>query len=229
MRENRIMLEQQNQLNAPDPRESRPPCYEDAILLPRLDGSFASLNELNSKRLGRRSTSTESNEHLRNKNRCRSEEVMLLSAVVTIHHIKLLTLLFKMLSPRRQSRRTNRLSVIRSSNVPDNTIRTRESNTVTMSPTTEIISRQSSISSDEAVYDRLERLNVFDSTEGSPYTRRKQEIQALQPNPRIASDDIEIVENYYSDSIDSGSSLESVGNSSVEDFSVISKNEISRL
>lgn len=77
MRENRMMMEQQNQLNAPDPRETRPPCYEDAILLPRLDGSFASLNELNSKRLGRRSTSTEteSNDHLRNKNRCRSEEV----------------------------------------------------------------------------------------------------------------------------------------------------------
>lgn len=231
MRENRIMLEQQNQLNAPDPRESRPPCYEDAILLPRLDGSFASLNELNSKRLGRRSTSTESSEHLRNKSRCRSEEVRFPSVVVTIHHhIKLSTLHFKMLSPRRQSRRTNRLSVIRSSNVPDNAIRTRESNTVTTSsPTTDIINRQSSISSDEAVYDRLEKLNVFDSTEGSPYTRRKQEIQALQPNPRIASDDIEIVENYYSDSIDSGSSLESVGNSSVEDFSVISKNEISRL
>lgn len=75
MRENRIMLEQENQLNAPDPRESRPPCYEDAILLPRLDGSFASLNELNSKRLARRSTSTGSTEQLRNKNRCRSEEV----------------------------------------------------------------------------------------------------------------------------------------------------------
>lgn len=72
-----MMMEQQNQLNAPDPRETRPPCYEDAILLPRLDGSFASLNELNSKRLGRRSasTETENNDHLRNKNRCRSEEV----------------------------------------------------------------------------------------------------------------------------------------------------------
>ncbi len=75
MRENQIMLQQQNQLNAPDPRESRPPCYEDALLLPRLDGSFASLNELNSKRLGRRTASTESTEPLRNKNRCRSEEV----------------------------------------------------------------------------------------------------------------------------------------------------------
>lgn len=75
MRENRLMLEQENQLNAPDPRESHPPCYEDALLLPRLDGSFASLNELNSKRLGRRTASADSSENLRNKNRCRSEEV----------------------------------------------------------------------------------------------------------------------------------------------------------
>lgn len=132
-----------------------------------------------------------------------------------------------MLSPRRQSRRTARLSVIRSSVVPDNVTRTREENAAT-SPVTDVISRQSSISSDEAVLDRLERLNVFDSTDGSPYTRRKQEVQAQQRNQRIASDDIEIVENYYS-SNDSSNSLESAGSSSsVEDFAVISKNEISR-
>lgn len=132
-----------------------------------------------------------------------------------------------MLSPRRQSRRTTRLSVIRSTVVPDNTTRLQEENIVTTSPFTDVISRQSSISSDEAVYDRLERLNVFDSTEGSPYTRRKHELQAQQHDQRIASDDIEIVENYYSSNA-SSDSLESVGNSSVEDFSVISKNEISR-
>lgn len=43
MRRNQSILEQQAQLNAPDPRESRPPCYEDAILLPKFSGSFASL------------------------------------------------------------------------------------------------------------------------------------------------------------------------------------------
>lgn len=209
MRENRIMLEQENQLNAPDPRESRPPCYEDAILLPRLDGSFASLNELNSKRLGRRSVSTDGNEQLRNKNRCRSEEL---------------------LSPSRQSRRTARLSAIRSSVVPNNAIVTREENTVTTSPppVIDVAPRQSSISSDDEMYDRLERLNVFDSTEGSPYTRRKQEVQAERHNQRIASDDIELIENFYSDSVDSSDSLESADNSSVEDFSVISKDEVSR-
>lgn len=133
-----------------------------------------------------------------------------------------------MLSPRQQSRRATRLSVIRASVVPDNTTRLREDNATTTAPAiTEVISRQS-ISSDEEVYDRLERLNVFDSTDGSPYTRRKQEVQAQQHQQRIASDDIEIVENFYSESDDSSDSIELVGNSSVEDFSVISKNEISR-
>lgn len=46
MRINRRVLDQEAQLNAPDPRETHPPCYEDAILLPRLDSSFASLKQL---------------------------------------------------------------------------------------------------------------------------------------------------------------------------------------
>lgn len=45
-----MAMDQQAQLNAPDPRETCPPCYEDALLLPRLDGSFASLNELGQKK-----------------------------------------------------------------------------------------------------------------------------------------------------------------------------------
>lgn len=43
MQHNQRVLEQEGQLNAPDPRETNPPRYEDAILLPRLDTSFASL------------------------------------------------------------------------------------------------------------------------------------------------------------------------------------------
>ncbi|ETN64561.1 leucine-rich transmembrane protein [Anopheles darlingi] len=46
-RENRVRLMNDAPQNAPDARESRPPCYEDAILLPKLDAaSFASLDEL---------------------------------------------------------------------------------------------------------------------------------------------------------------------------------------
>uniref|UniRef100_A0A182NI65 LRRCT domain-containing protein n=1 Tax=Anopheles dirus TaxID=7168 RepID=A0A182NI65_9DIPT len=46
-RENRVRLQNDAPQNAPDARESRPPCYEDALLLPKLDAaSFASLDEL---------------------------------------------------------------------------------------------------------------------------------------------------------------------------------------
>ena len=85
MRQNRSRMQQEAQRDAPDPRETRPPCYSDAILMPRLDGSFASLNELNSnrgknKRRRLKTEEQEDDEHdeevpLR-RNRCRSEEVL---------------------------------------------------------------------------------------------------------------------------------------------------------
>ncbi|GAB0096939.1 uncharacterized protein DMENIID0001_125240 [Sergentomyia squamirostris] len=82
IRQNRMAMEQEAQLNAPDPRETRPPCYEDAILMPRLDGSFASLNELNMRREKRRKlvdkdeNSDETDAVITRRNRCRSEEVL---------------------------------------------------------------------------------------------------------------------------------------------------------
>uniref|UniRef100_A0A182MDK7 LRRCT domain-containing protein n=1 Tax=Anopheles culicifacies TaxID=139723 RepID=A0A182MDK7_9DIPT len=46
-RDNRVRLQQEAPQNAPDARESRPPCYEDALLLPKLDAAtFGSLDEL---------------------------------------------------------------------------------------------------------------------------------------------------------------------------------------
>lgn len=77
-------MEQQAQLNAPDPRETRPPCYEDALLLPRLDGSFASLNELGLKKERKRNLTasiviTELDEEppvMVRRNRCQSEETL---------------------------------------------------------------------------------------------------------------------------------------------------------
>lgn len=82
-------MQQVAQRDAPDPRESRPPCYSDAILMPRLDGSFASLDELGNGRLKhkRRRRKTEESEvieeevPLRN-HRCRSEEVISMREVV---------------------------------------------------------------------------------------------------------------------------------------------------
>ncbi|XP_059614988.1 nuclear receptor corepressor 2-like [Phlebotomus argentipes] len=82
IRQNRMAMEQEAQLNAPDPRETRPPCYEDAILMPRLDGSFASLNELNMRRekrrklAGKEENGDEADGVITRRNRCRSEEVL---------------------------------------------------------------------------------------------------------------------------------------------------------
>lgn len=76
MRRNQSILEQEAQLNAPDPRESRPPCYEDAILLPKFSGSFASLRaKFRSEPEDNENDETDGNQApLRN--RSRSEEVL---------------------------------------------------------------------------------------------------------------------------------------------------------
>lgn len=85
-----MRMRQEAQLNAPDPRESHPPCYEDALLLPRLDASFASLNELGRGRMKnkrRRKNENEDDEELETevtirRSRCRSEEVLSMRDVV---------------------------------------------------------------------------------------------------------------------------------------------------
>jgi hypothetical protein len=79
IRQNRVRMQQEAQRDAPDPRETRPPCYSDAIRMPRLDASFASLNEYGrGKNKARRKDDDEEIEEdvpLR-RNRCRSEEVL---------------------------------------------------------------------------------------------------------------------------------------------------------
>lgn len=74
MRRNQSILEQEAQLNAPDPRESRPPCYEDAILLPKFSGSFASLRVKNRNEPDDEDEVDSNQAQLRN--RSRSEEVL---------------------------------------------------------------------------------------------------------------------------------------------------------
>lgn len=69
MRQNQIILDQESQLNAPDPRETSPPCYDDAIRMPRLDSSFYSLKHDNF-------ASSESIRRAAKRSRCRSEEVL---------------------------------------------------------------------------------------------------------------------------------------------------------
>lgn len=88
IRQNRVRMQQEAQRDAPDPRESRPPCYADALLMPRLDGSFASLDELGSGRIKRRRRKTEEAQDieeevmLRRTTRSRSEEVLSMREVV---------------------------------------------------------------------------------------------------------------------------------------------------
>lgn len=68
MRNNQMVLEQQGQLNAPDPRESHPPCYADAIMMPRPKKSFTSLKLS--------SLADNDNQNKRGAKRTRSEELL---------------------------------------------------------------------------------------------------------------------------------------------------------
>lgn len=74
MQHNQRVLEQEGQLNAPDPRETNPPRYEDAILLPRLDTSFASLRRAGL--IGDPYGIEEDIKRAAKRSRCRSEEVL---------------------------------------------------------------------------------------------------------------------------------------------------------
>jgi len=78
-------MQQEAQRDAPDPRETRPPCYSDAIRMPRLDASFASLNEF--RRGKNKGTNKDDDEEIEEnvplrRNRCRSEEVLSMRATV---------------------------------------------------------------------------------------------------------------------------------------------------
>lgn len=89
-RRNRLFLDQEAQLNAPDPRESNPPCYDDAILMPRLDWTH-SLDDLTVKRNKRKNNEKiddndeEPYSQMSRRNRSRSENVI---------HLKNIALLF---------------------------------------------------------------------------------------------------------------------------------------
>lgn len=74
MQHNQRVLEQEGQLNAPDPRETNPPRYEDAILLPRLDTSFASLRRAGL--IGDPYGIEDEIKRAAKRSRCRSEELL---------------------------------------------------------------------------------------------------------------------------------------------------------
>lgn len=70
MRHNEMVLEREGQPNAPNPRESNPPCYADAVLMPRLKSSFISL------KLASHASNDADNLMRRAAKRARSEEIL---------------------------------------------------------------------------------------------------------------------------------------------------------
>lgn len=177
-------MQQEAQRDAPDPRESRPPCYSDAILMPRLDGSFASLDELRFKNKRRKRKAEdgeeidvevgEEEEVLLRRNRCRSEEVISMRETVTrsvrsprlpprIHPIEIETI-DRSLSPAADEAPTRIESLADS---PGQTRRAR-------SP---VASVHLVVTSIQPSNDRPEEIRNFNQSnntlEGSPYSKRK--------------------------------------------------------
>lgn len=180
MRNNSRILQQEALLNAPDPRETHPPCYEDAILLPRLDTSFASLkragligdeyivlDEAAVKRASKRS-------------RCRSEEAICVRDTEIGNPIA------------DRMRRSIRAARIR---------RNRQMVTLEIPRFTQQHSTGSS-----KIFE-FGSFELFGSTEGSPYAKRRGPIETVLSGPVASTSaihandepnkEIVIIENHY--------------------------------
>jgi hypothetical protein len=236
VRQNRIRMQQEAQRDAPDARESRPPCYSDAILLPRLDGSFASLDELNNGRIKhkRRRRKTEESDDLEEevplrRNRCRSEEVISMREIVTG------SVRPSRLPPRIHPFEIEPIDMNRSSNedeepeevqYPSTTIMTLEHSPGPSRARTPKASLQPDGESSEAIK------NFNNTLERSPYAKRKLKHMesfkgdknkgfgtpaslisstSVPETPRL--DSIEIVDDYFNNERQRNSSVESLDSS----------------
>lgn len=171
-------MQQEAQRDAPDPRESRPPCYSEAILLPRLDGSFASLDELNNHRNKRRRRKTEETDDYEEdvplrRNRCRSEEVISMRETVRG------SVRPPNLGPRMHPLEIDPIDRNRSSNEDEETEPANISTSIrTLEHSPGPIRNRSpkvSIQPNDEVSERLTSLNQsVKSLERSPYVKRKQ-------------------------------------------------------
>lgn len=212
-------MQQEAQRDAPDPRESRPPCYSEAILLPRLDGSFASLDDLNngrSKNKRRRRKTEESDDidedvPLR-RNRCRSEEVISMREIVTGSS-----------RPSRLPPRVHPLEIdpIRSSNESEETEEVRQ-NIVALErspgPSRARSPKVSSTLPGGESYEEIRNFNKSSNTlERSPYAKRKlTHIESFKGDDTLKSDStainsssIEIIDDYFEPEMRRKSSTES--------------------
>lgn len=200
-----MQMDQQAQLNAPDPRESRPPCYEDAILLPRLGGSFASLDELSSRRKGRKSKDNEDDDiieprQLNQRCRCRSEEVLSMRESVRP-------------DPNNRRSKAARNTIIQNQSVPvpitvdqnaqnarEEMIRVSERNS-THYHSTDIL-RLNNINLERNAASQVPEIPIFTNQDGSPYSPRRnsqflsqnnsfrqQSVPAVPNSPIISEDD----------------------------------------
>lgn len=198
-----MRMDQQAQLNAPDPRESRPPCYEDAILLPRLGGSFASLDELSSRRKARKSKENEDDiiepTPLNRRCRCRSEEVLSMRESVRP-------------DPNNRRSKAVRNTILQQQTAPtvapveneqnarEEMIRNSERNSIHYHSTD--ILRLNNINLERNSSNQVPQIPVFTNQDGSPYSPRRnqqivspnnsfrqQSLPAVPDSPNISDDD----------------------------------------
>lgn len=189
MEHNQRVLEQEGQLNAPDPRETNPPRYEDAILLPRLDTSFASLRRAGM--IGDPYGIEDDIKRAVKRSRCRSEEILNTRDANTVNPFA------------SRMRRHIRAARIRRTRPPcDSAMEIPRLTARTAATTSYYLASSNSFS--------FEPIRNFDSTEGgSPYAKRKNIFElndmavpststAIADSiPTKSTEEIVIIENHY--------------------------------
>lgn len=186
--------------DAPDPRESRPPCYSDAIRMPRLDGSFASLDEISSNKRRKKNTNetdeTADEEVPLRRTRCRSEEVLSMRDITSSRSSRVPPPRVHPFEVEQLDRQTfvDDDIQIQGSNVIlnlDNSPRSSRARpqTISNSPAAATSSRPTNIDGDE-----IRNFNQSsNSVQRSPYTRRSKKVQKDDNN----SDSVRIIDDHF--------------------------------
>lgn len=226
--------------DAPDPRESRPPCYSDAIRMARVDGSVASLNELGSNKRKKKKNNDHDNENeeevpLR-RTRCRSEEVLSMRETVRstrapprVHPFEVEQLDRQtFIDDENENGRVQGSNVILNLESSPRPSRARPS-TAPSRVDNELMNTENSNSNEN---EEIRNFNQSsNSVNRSPYTRRSKKDAKAEPN----SNQVEIVEDHFASeqrkifgdegSLDSNDfiAIESQ-NSSIDNFVVLENN-----
>lgn len=192
MQHNQRVLEQEGQLNAPDPRETNPPRYEDAILLPRLDTSFASLRRAGL--IGDAYGIEEDIKRAAKRSRCRSEEVLFRRDSTAAAPFA-----------SRMRRHIRAARIRRTHRGCESTLEIPRPNTILAREQCQ--SRTNAgvmVSSSSFIFEPIEKFDSIDG--GSPYAKRKNTVQMNVPvastsacldDPSDSNQEIVIIENHY--------------------------------